>query len=53
MIVNTFVIAVGVKSAENFAGQIKNKTVKVIGDAVSPRKALDAIYEGYRAGMEI
>ena len=51
----TIVLALGAKSLNEIAKQIEDKVPKVfvIGDALEPRKALDAIAEGALVGREI
>jgi len=52
---NTVVLAVGSESRNSLAEQVKERMdeVHVIGDAVKPRKALEAIYEGTMVGRKI
>ncbi|MCR4432289.1 MAG: FAD-dependent oxidoreductase [Tepidanaerobacteraceae bacterium] len=52
---DTIVLAVGVKPVNNLAEQLQNKVEKIItvGDAFEVRKALEAIEEGYKAGLEV
>lgn len=49
------VIAVGTKPENKLKEELKDlaKEIYVIGDASSPRKAIDAIYDGYKIGCEI
>lgn len=48
---DTIVLALGLKSDNSLAEALKDQVeVKVIGDAVKPRKALEAIREGFLAG---
>ena len=49
---DTIVLAAGSRSDSELCEQIKEKVKEVylIGDAVSPRKALDAVHQGYLAG---
>lgn len=50
---DTVILAVGSKSESSLCEEIKErvKEVYMVGDAVSPRKALDAIYDGFTAGQ--
>jgi len=52
---NTVVIAVGSKSRDEIKNVCKNyfKNTKLVGDCKSPRKALEAIAEGFFAGLEV
>jgi len=53
---NTIVLALGVKSVSELAKQIEaegTREVYVIGDALEPRRAIQAIAEGARVGREI
>lgn len=52
---DTIVMAVGTKSVNDLAEQIKEKVsqVIVVGDAVEVRKALEAVEEGYQAGLTV
>lgn len=52
---DTVVLAVGVKSCDDLRSKVEGKVakLKIVGDAISPRKALEAISEGYMAGMDI
>ncbi|TYO97320.1 2,4-dienoyl-CoA reductase (NADPH2) [Desulfallas thermosapovorans DSM 6562] len=49
---DTVVLAVGSRSLSDLCEKIKEQLPEVymVGDAVAPRKALDAIYQGYLAG---
>ncbi len=51
----TIVMAVGARSNWELADALQDVPfeVHVIGDAVRPRKALEAIQEGFRVGLEI
>ena len=53
--VSYIVLAMGVTSVEDLSGSIKDKVdeVHVIGDALEPRKALEAIAQGREIGMKI
>ncbi len=48
-------MAVGVRSNRELPDALAGceKEVHVIGDALRPRKALDAILEGFQVGLEI
>ena len=52
---DTVVLATGAKSVSSLADQIKNRVpeIYVIGDAKSPRKALEAVAEGLSVGRMI
>jgi 2,4-dienoyl-CoA reductase-like NADH-dependent reductase (Old Yellow Enzyme family)/thioredoxin reductase len=52
---DTIVIAVGVKPVNDLAIKLEGRVERVItvGDALEARKALEAIEEGYSAGLEI
>jgi 2,4-dienoyl-CoA reductase (NADPH2) len=52
---DTVVLATGAKSVSSLADQIKDRVpeIYVIGDAKSPRKALEAVAEGLAAGRMI
>jgi 2,4-dienoyl-CoA reductase-like NADH-dependent reductase (Old Yellow Enzyme family)/thioredoxin reductase len=50
--VDNFVLALGYR-ADPFIPQLKNKKVHRIGDCVQPRKALEAVHEGFLLGLEI
>jgi len=54
-IYDTIVLALGAESLDEIAKQIGGKVPKVyvIGDALKPRKAIDAIAEGAKIGREI
>lgn len=49
---DTVVLAAGSRSLSGLCERVKEQLpeVYVVGDAVAPRKALDAIYQGYLAG---
>jgi len=51
----TVVLATGTRSLNNLAQELEDYpgTVQVVGDAVAPRKALEAIREGFVAGLSI
>ncbi len=53
--VETVVVAVGVRSNRELPDALvdSNLEVHVIGDAVEPRKALDAIYEGFEVARTL
>lgn len=49
---DTIILALGVKPNSSLAKELEGKTeVKVIGDALKIRNALDAVREGFLAGM--
>ena len=52
---DTIVLAVGVKSENELVSKLQGKVKELvtIGDAMKARKALEAIEEGYKAGLEI
>lgn len=52
---DTIVIAAGVKPENHLEEELKGlaKDIYVIGDAAEPRKAIDAIREGFMAGLKI
>ena len=52
---DTIVLAVGVESCNELTGMLEGKVAQLIsiGDAVKTRNALDAIAEGYMAGLKI
>jgi pyruvate/2-oxoglutarate dehydrogenase complex dihydrolipoamide dehydrogenase (E3) component len=52
---NTVVLAVGVQPCNDLRSKLDGKVAKLItiGDALSARKALEAVKEGYMAGLEI
>jgi pyruvate/2-oxoglutarate dehydrogenase complex dihydrolipoamide dehydrogenase (E3) component len=52
---DTIVIATGVKANNELEARMKRLKIEFyqIGDCVSPRKAMDAIHEGFRIGMQI
>jgi len=52
---DTVTLAVGVESRNDLRSKLEGKVVRLItiGDALSPRKALEAIKEGYLAGLEV
>jgi hypothetical protein len=52
---DTMVLAVGVKPCNDLRSKLEGRVAQLItiGDALSVRKALEAIQEGYRAGLEI
>lgn len=49
------VAAMGARSENNLEKVLQDESIayRVIGDAVSPRRILEAIHEGHQAGMEI
>jgi 2-enoate reductase len=52
---DTIVLAIGAKSDNKLAGDLKNKVSElyVVGDCVNPRKVGEAIHEGFVAGWRI
>jgi 2,4-dienoyl-CoA reductase (NADPH2) len=52
---DSVVIATGYRECNNLYLELKGKVdqLLVVGDAHSPRKCLEAVYEGARAGREI
>ena len=50
--IDSFVLALGYKQ-DQFVREFKNKKIHRIGDCVQPRKAIEAIHEGYLLGLEI
>jgi len=52
---DTVILAVGVEPCNDLRSKLEGKAVRLItiGDALSPRKALEAIREGYLAGLEV
>ncbi|MCY6370590.1 FAD-dependent oxidoreductase [Clostridium ganghwense] len=53
--IDTVVMAIGSRPVNELAAKLEGKVEKVItvGDAVKVRKALEAVEEGFRAGLEI
>jgi len=53
--IETVVIAVGVRANRELVEALAESDLEihVIGDAVEPRKALDAIYEGFEIGISV
>jgi 2,4-dienoyl-CoA reductase (NADPH2) len=53
--VETMVIAVGVRSNRTLVEALEQNELEmyVIGDAVQPRKALEAIWEGFEVGLKM
>ncbi len=53
--IETVIMAVGVRPNRELAGTLEHSGVEmhVIGDAFQPRKALEAIREGFQVGVEI
>jgi pyruvate/2-oxoglutarate dehydrogenase complex dihydrolipoamide dehydrogenase (E3) component len=50
---DTVVLALGMKPDNALAKQLEGRTdVKVAGDSLDPRNALEAIREGFQAGVE-
>ncbi len=52
---DTVVLAVGVEPCNDLRSKLEGKVARLItiGDALNPRKALEAIAEGYQAGLEV
>lgn len=52
---DTVVLATGVKANKSLQDSLKEKNVEFypVGDCVSPRKAIDAIREGFEASLKI
>ena len=52
---DTIVLAVGIRPNKDLEEALKKLPAKLflVGDCVSPRKAIDAIHEGFMAGLEI
>jgi len=52
---DTVVLAVGSRPVKDFAEKVKEQlpAAYLVGDAVTPKKALDAIYQGFLAACEI
>ncbi len=50
--VDNFVLALGYR-AHPFTPQMNNKKVHRIGDCVQPRKAIEAVHEGFLLGLEV
>jgi 2,4-dienoyl-CoA reductase-like NADH-dependent reductase (Old Yellow Enzyme family)/thioredoxin reductase len=52
---DTVILAVGVEPCNDLRSKLEGKVARLItiGDALSPRKALEAIGEGYLAGLEV
>ena len=52
---DTVILAAGVEPCNDLRSKLKGKAVRLItiGDALSPRKALEAIREGYLAGLKV
>ena len=53
--IETVIMAVGVRPNRDLAGvlQYSGLEIHVIGDAFQPRKALEAIWEGFEVGLKI
>jgi 2,4-dienoyl-CoA reductase-like NADH-dependent reductase (Old Yellow Enzyme family)/thioredoxin reductase len=53
--IETVIMAVGVRPNRDLAGAIEpsGMEIHVIGDAFQPRKALEAIWEGFEVGLKI
>jgi len=52
---DTVVLAVGVEPCNDLRSKLEGRVARLItiGDALNPRKALEAIAEGYQAGLEV
>ncbi len=52
---DTVILAVGVESCNELRSKLEGKVARLItiGDALDPRKALEAIAEGYQAGLDV
>jgi len=52
---DAIVLSLGAVPANELAGNLKNmaKRVFLVGDCSEPRKIIDAIYEGFRAGISV
>ncbi len=52
---DSIVIAVGMKAPDSLATELDGSipVVRVVGDAVTPRRVAEAIRSGYRAGLEV
>lgn len=52
---DTIVLAVGTRAENGLATALESAghNVRLVGDCVDPRDALDAIYEGHKAGFEL
>jgi 2,4-dienoyl-CoA reductase-like NADH-dependent reductase (Old Yellow Enzyme family)/thioredoxin reductase len=53
--IETVIVAVGVRSNRELADALEQSSLEnhVVGDAVQPRKALEAIWEGFEIGLKI
>ena len=53
--IETVIMAVGVRPNRDLAGTLEHSglEIRVIGDAFQPRKALEAIWEGFEVGLKI
>lgn len=53
--IDNFILAIGAKSVNTLYDKLRDKvkTLIVIGDAKQARKAIDAVQEGYYAGMTV
>ncbi|MBN1453958.1 MAG: FAD-dependent oxidoreductase [Anaerolineales bacterium] len=53
--IETVILAVGVRPNRDLAGalELSELEIHVIGDAFQPRKALEAIWEGFEVGLKI
>ena len=53
--IETVIMAVGVRSNRDLAGALEHSGLEiyVVGDAFQPRKALEAIWEGFEVGLKV
>lgn len=53
--IETVVMAVGVRANRELVDSLENSglDIKVIGDALKPRRVLEAIWEGFKTGLEL
>lgn len=53
--IETVVMAVGVRANRELEDSLENSglDIKVIGDALKPRKVLEAVWEGFKTGLEL
>jgi len=52
---DTIILAIGAKSVNELENELSGKVERliVVGDALKPRKALEAVEEGYKAGLTL
>jgi NADPH-dependent 2,4-dienoyl-CoA reductase/sulfur reductase-like enzyme len=52
---DTIILAIGAKSVNELESELSGKVERliVVGDALKPRKALEAVEEGYKAGLAV